>query len=192
MKKDKELARRLNRICGITVFFLLLSFSTTGNAFAFGQSMDEYAVKAAFVLNFARYTQWPEDAFDSPTEPFNLCVLGDKAIKKSFQALDGKKIGSRPLQVRFRCKRKDADKCNILFFSDGVDPATLLETLAAVKGKQVLTIGETKTFINSGGVINLFNREERLYFEINETTARKQQLKLSSRLLKLAIIVGGK
>ncbi len=190
MKKDKELAKRLNRICCFTVFILLLSFSTIGNAF--GKSMEEYAVKAAFVLNFARYTQWPAESFVSPAEPFKLCVLGNKNLESAFQALNGKKIGSRTLHVRFITKAKEADKCNILFISEDTDPAVLLETLEAVKGKPVLTIGETKTFINKGGVINLFNRKERLYFEINGTTARQQQLKLSSRLLKLAIIVGDK
>ena len=79
-----------------------------------------------------------------------------------------------------------------MFISKSIDPAALVDTLAAVKGKQVLTIGETKNFIKSGGVINLFNRNGRLFFEINGATARQQQLKLSSRLLKLAIIVGDK
>lgn len=190
MKKDTELAQRLNRICCSTVFLLLLLFSTIGNAF--DQRMEEYAVKAAFVLNFARYTQWPEDAFVSPTEPFKLCVLGNKTIEEAFQTLNGKEIESRTLDVRFITKAEDAEPCNILFISEGIDSAILLDALAAVKGKPVLTIGESKTFINSGGVINLFNRKGRLYFEINDTTAQKQHLKLSSRLLKLGIIVGDK
>jgi hypothetical protein len=190
MKKNKELTKRLDRISYFTVFLLLLSFSTTGNAF--DRRVEEYTVKAAFVLNFARYTQWPDDCFDSPTEPFKLCVLGNKTIELAFQTLNGKKIGSRTLHVRFLTKAKDANQCHILFLSEDIDRTTLLDTLAAVKDKPVLTIGETKTFINSGGVINLFNRKGRLYFEINKTAARQQQLKLSSRLLKLAIIVGEK
>jgi hypothetical protein len=192
MKKDKELARRLSRICCSTFFLLLFSFCTTGNAFASDRRVEEYAVKAAFVLNFARYTQWSAECFDSPTEPFRLCVLGNKAIEPAFQALNEKKIGSRTLHVRFITMAKDTGQCHILFISEDIDRTTLLETLAAVRDKPVLTIGETKAFINSGGVINLFNRKGRLYFEINKTAARQQRLKLSSRLLKLAIIVGDK
>lgn len=190
MKKIKELAGRFNRICCFNVFMLVLSLSSIGNAF--GQNMEEYAVKAAFVLNFARYTQWPDESFASSTEPFRLCVLGDQTIGLAFQALSGKRIDSRTLHVHFISRAKDAGRCNMIFISEGIDRTTILDTLSTVKERPVLTIGETRNFISNGGMINLFNRNGRLHFEINETTARKQQLKLSSRLLKLAIIVGDK
>jgi hypothetical protein len=190
MKKDKELVRRLKWLCEATVFFLLFSFSARDNAL--GQSTEEYAVKAAFVLNFARYTQWPEDAFGSPVEPFKLCVIGKRSIVSAFQALNGKKIDARTLVVCSMVNAEDLESCHLIFISEGVDRTTLVDTLAAVKGKPVLTIGETKAFTNSGGIINFFSRKGRLHFEINETIAREHHLKLSSRLLKLAIIVGDK
>ncbi|MBM9520387.1 YfiR family protein [Desulforhopalus vacuolatus] len=190
MKKDKELVKRLKRVYGLAVLLMLLSISAIANAVSPG--MDEYAVKAAFVLNFARYTQWPEESFASPAEPFTLCVLGNKTIKSAFQELNGKKINDRTLDVHFMHKSKDVGQCDMMFIGKGVDPVLLLDILAAVKDKPVLTIGETKAFINDGGIINFFSRTGRLHFEINVIIARKNHLKLSSRLLKLAILVGEK
>ncbi|ACN17382.1 conserved hypothetical protein [Desulforapulum autotrophicum HRM2] len=190
MKKDKELVKRLKRIFGFAVLLMFLSISAIGNAVS--QSMEEYAVKAAFVINFARYTQWPDESFAGPTEALKLCVLGNKTIQSAFQALNGKKINDRTLDVHFLDKAEDAGQCDMMFIGKGVDRTILLDTLAAVTGKPVLTIGETRTFINSGGIINFFSRKGRLHFEINEAIARKNHLKLSSRLLKLAIIVGDK
>ena len=191
MKKDKELVKRLKWMWGFAVLLMLLSISSIGNAVS--QSVDEYAVKSAFVLNFARYTQWPEDSFVSPAEPFDLCVLGNnKAIESAFQELDGKMINHRTIDVHFMRKIKDAGQCDMMFIGKGVDSVTLLDTLAAVTNKPVLTIGETKVFIDGGGIINFFSRTGRLHFEINEAAARESHLKLSSRLLKLAILVGDK
>lgn len=190
MKRDKELVKRLKWICGVAVLLMLLSISANGKAVS--QSVDEYAVKAAFVLNFARYTQWPEESFARPADPVKLCVLGNKTIESAFQELNGKKINDRTLEVHFMSKAAGAGQCDMMFIGKGVNSATLLDTLAVVTDKPVLTIGETKAFINDGGIINFFSRKERLHFEINAAIARKNHLKLSSRLLKLAIIVGSK
>ena len=58
-----------------------------------------------------------------------------------------------------------------------------------MKGKAVLTIGEMKNFANDGGGISFIRKNKKLCFEINREAAKQQEVKLSSHLLKLAILV---
>jgi len=191
MEKGKVPARILIlKIVSCFNIFLLLLFFIVENAFA--QSVEEYAVKAAFVLNFARYTQWPDECFTGTTQSLKLGVLGNKTIESAFKTINGKKIGSKTLQVQSILKAEDAGKCHMIFISKDIDHTILLNMVENTRGKAILTIGEITNFIQFGGIINFFSRKGRLHFEINNSLARKQQLKLSSRLLKLAIIVDDK
>jgi len=177
-----------NKKSCISIFFLILFLSTIGTSFA--QNSKEYAVKAAFVLNFARYTQWPNESFSKKSDPLELCVFGDKSLKAEFETINGKKIGSRPLNIRFIGASKDLGQCDLLFVSKEISRIDLQSAFVALKDRPVLTVGESIDFIRHGGIINFLKREGRFQFEISIERAQEQNLKLSSRLLKLAIIVG--
>jgi len=48
---------------------------------ASAQDVTEAALKAAFIYNFAQFTEWPVDALPAARErPFVLCVVGDDAV----------------------------------------------------------------------------------------------------------------
>ena len=155
------------------------------------REVEEYAVKAAFALNFVRFTLWPEDLFDNDTDSYRFCFMGNKNVAKEFAAINGKKNGARNIYVHDLSSGEEYSQCDIVFISRDTDPLVSKQILSKVKGKPVLTIGETREFINQGGVINFFSKDNRLHFEINTRAAEIQGLKLSSRLLKLAVIVDG-
>ncbi len=161
-----------------------------GNANA--EAGDEYALKAAFVLNFAKFTNWPEGSFAND-DTVNLCVLGDHPPESSFQNIEGKIIGNRKIHVRFVQTLEDIAECNILFVAGQRDELALAQLFAAVRNRPVLTIGEMDSFAYHGGVINLVDKDGKLRFEISPANAVQQGgITLSSRLLQLAIIVDGK
>lgn len=152
---------------------------------------EEYAVKAAFVLNFAKLTNWPAAAFADSPEIMNFCFVGDDdLLAMAFQSIDNKQVGERTLRVRSVTTASESRDCEILFVSNGIDRATLLRFLTAVKDLPVLTIGETADFARIGGIINFITQNGRLHFEINPREAERHGLKISSRILQLAIIVG--
>jgi len=157
---------------------------------AHAEAAKENMVKAAFILNFARFTEWPAEALSDTDTTINLCVIGDQGLVSAFQSIDGKKIGKRKLHVRFPEQKKSLEKCHILFIADST-PASA-EIITAVKGRPVLTIGDRTGFAEQDGVINFIIKEGKLRFEINRHNARLQGLTLSSRLLRLAILVGDK
>jgi hypothetical protein len=149
-------------------------------------SMSEYKVKAAFVLNFALLTEWPEQSFSNETAPIKLCVLGDRRLMQAFDSINGKKIGKRSLQVTTTPPHDASPSCHIIFIGKNVSTKIVLRTLTNVSKKPVLTIGEKDTFIDLGGAIHFFMEKSRLRFGVNTTVIEKQNLRLSSRLLKIA------
>src|SRR5262245_65637689 len=64
-----------------------------------GQTPGEYAVKAAFLLNFARYTEWPGAAFSSSTQPLVLCVVGADPFGSALDTVEDKLVRGRPIHI---------------------------------------------------------------------------------------------
>jgi len=157
------------------------------------QTVDEYAVKAAFVLNFSKFVQWPEAAFYDSPKTLDLCVAGGPALEQSFhQTIAGKEVEGKAIRVYRVSDDGPFDGCEMIFIRREINRASLLRIGAEVKNKPILTIGEMSDFTSIGGIINFFNKEDRLYFEINPQRAGQQKLKISSRLLNLAVIVEDK
>ncbi len=174
---------------GLFALALLCSLPTG----VLAQALDEYAVKAAFMLNFARFIQWPEEAFHDSQKTLDLCVAGGRIIEQSFrQTIDGEEVGDKTLHVYLVSDDGPFDGCEMIFIRRDTNRSALLRIGAMVKEKPILTIGEMNGFASIGGIINFFNKEEKLYFEINPDRASQQKLKISSRLLNLAVIVGAK
>ncbi|MDD3815533.1 MAG: YfiR family protein [Desulfocapsaceae bacterium] len=156
----------------------------------FAREGEEYAVKAAFILNFAKVTIWPEKVFiDSPATIDVGLVGDDELLAMAFRSIDGKQVGDRILRVRLMPTAADCRGCEILFVSNAIERATLLRFLTAVKDRPVLLIGETPDFARIGGIINFISKNGRLHFEINPQEAERHRLKISSRILQLASIV---
>lgn len=175
--------------CTALIFPAQLSFGPKDTLAA---AMDEPTVKAAFVLNFARYTQWPEDHFETADEPCELAVFGGTGMEEAFQRIEGKPIGSRPLKIRFTDDPETLEGSHIVYFCRETPLEKRLAALDAVKDGSTLTIGDDMPrFLGSGGLINMFKKNDRLRFEINVERALQVRLKFRSRLLRHAIIVGG-
>jgi hypothetical protein len=148
----------------------------------------EYQVKAAYLYNFAKFVEWPEGSFRDSSSPIKICVLGSDPFGKSLDDLGSKSVGNRKLEIE-RLQQADRTKaCHILFIS-AVEKESPSAILRAVQKKSILTVGETKGFTKAGGIINLVKTGDKVSFEINRDAAERSGLKISSQLLKLAIIV---
>jgi hypothetical protein len=173
-------------------FCLLLSYLLGGmptEVRAQGEDDAEYKVKLAFLFNFAQFIQWPPDAFQDANAPLMVCVAGaDPFHSEIEQELRGRIVGGHPIEIRkFRSNDQPA-VCHIIFIPAG-EKKLAEKLVAAAKGSNTLTVGETKGFADMGGVINLTVEQNRLRFEINLDAAMQTRLKISSKLLALAKIV---
>lgn len=184
---NSRTGREATVLPGVYVLLMLLILLLPASVHA--APRDEYAVKAAFVLNFALLTEWPETAFSSPTSEIALCVVGGSTLPDAFQSIEGKIIGKRALHVIAVETQTAPPDCQIVFYREQVETEDLVRTLTAVRGKPVLTIGEKKSVTRLGGAIHFYTEGGRLKFAINPDAVAKQGLKLSSRLLKIATLI---
>ena len=146
----------------------------------------EYAIKAAFIYNFAKFVEWPAESMNK-SEPFIVCILGENPFGSSLEILQGKKVKGKNIIIKKAKRAEDMSQCHIVFVGSSVQ--NLAEILAHVKRHKALTVGDTAGFARQGGVINFVVKDEMVRFEINLDAATQAGLKISSKLLKLASIV---
>jgi len=155
------------------------------------EGIGEGDVKAAFVLNFIKFVEWPASAFHSPEDPIVLSVLGNDPAAASLASLDGKKVSGRRVVVRKVPGLSALERCHVLFVGAS-EKAALASVLAAVQRWPALTVADFEGFAGRGGTIGFIRRDNRVGFEINEESARKAGLKVSAKLLYLGKIVPGR
>lgn len=154
---------------------------------ASAQSKDE--VMAAFLLNFARYVEWPEDAFDQNDMPVQFCMLSSKEFEGIVaETVSGKTVADRPVLVRWTSDLSKTNGCHVLFIGREFG-GSHSKAVDAVDGLSVFTVADQEGFAEAGGVANFLHADNRIRFEINPTAAKKAGLKISSRLLRLAKVV---
>jgi hypothetical protein len=172
-------------------FSAFVSFACLGLAVTVNVSASlEYELKAAFLLRFANYVEWPSSAFGSDEEPLVFGVFGSDPFGGALEAAaKGKMISGRHVQIRVSSDPNVLRACHIIFF-----PASQMRgygvTVSALSGLSVLTVGEVSGFTDHGGIINFVMQEDHLRFEINQATAVGHHLKVSSRLLQLSVGAG--
>jgi len=149
----------------------------------------EYQVKAAFLLNFARFVQWPSDAFEGDSAPITFCVFRQDPFGSALADItQGKSINNRALLVRHVQNLADLKSCQIVFVSDVADkdlPA-ILDTL---KASSALVVGESDGFAERGGGIQFYLEAEKVRFSVNVDATKRARPNVSSKLLALARIV---
>jgi len=170
---------------------LAFSLGLAGAAVLFAQAKPttEYEIKAAFLYNFAKFIEWPASAFSGPKQPLNVCVFGRDPFGKALEdALLGKSIGDHPVTLGRAKDIGDLTGCQIVFVG-ATDSARLPEILARLRGRGALLVGESEGFAGAGGTIEFVLDQNRVRFAINPNAADRAGLKISSKLLALALIV---
>ena len=148
----------------------------------------EYPVKAAFLLKFGPFVQWPATAFESAASPFVLCIVGDDPFGPALdQASAGQAVGGHPMQVR-RTPRveRGGPACHVLYAA-GSKAQSPAETLAALQGEPVLTVTDDVHDDGSRGVVHFVLHDGRIRFRIDKRAAAQNGLVISSKLLSLAL-----
>jgi hypothetical protein len=164
---------------------MALLCSAGGPDAALAQPPNEYEVKAAFLYNFARFVQWPPQAFASEDDDLALCVLGDDPFRGVLErAVAGKKVQGHEIAVR-HVAHDEARQCHILFASAAGKFRSRV-ALAAVAGSPVLTVGDDRDFANRGGMIAFRLDGNKVRFIVNTDAAAKAGIEISSQLLKVA------
>jgi hypothetical protein len=144
----------------------------------------EYQVKAAYLLNFARFVEWPPSAFAAAEAPLTICILGEDPFQTTLDRLiadetvDGHRLAVRRLQ-----REPVTAGCHVLYVAASEsDQAKLLRGME----REVLTVGEGDSFLRAGGMLAFVMEGRRIRFSINLAAANRSDVKLSSKLLNVA------
>ena len=175
---------------GLALRFVLIA-GLAAAAFAVHPSAQGAAVadvQSALLLNFARYTEWPEARRSGPLV---ACVVADERLADTLTRAAGTQdVNGRPLQVRRLGAGGVVTTCHVLFISKAAeDNAAAL--LAEAGALPVLTVSDRGGFGRNGGIIEIFVDNARMGFAVNVRSAQRSRLNLSSGLLNLAKAVYG-
>ena len=147
-------------------------------------------LKAVFLFNFARFVEWPADAFADRATPFTIGILGDDLVGASLENIvDGESVHGRKLIARRYASIDKVEPCHILFV--GASQSKHLDrVLGKLEKRSVLTVGDGRDFTARRGVIAFETLDQRLKLRINVAAASDARLTISSKLLRQATIVG--
>lgn len=168
---------RLTALMIYTAFMLSIS---VGNAKA--DSLPEYNLKTAYLYNFALLTEWPPLQFETS---FNVCIFGQDNFGPAINAMRGKAIDNRAIQIRHISESQQASQCHLVFIgkAGSVQTGRLMNELA---GLAVLTVTDEVGQSEDGVMIRLYPENQRLIFDINIDVVKRANLTLSTKLLRLA------
>lgn len=144
---------------------------------------EEYSLKAAFTLNFARLTRWPDDS----KELLSFCVMGNNTMQNAFKIVNNEFINDKVSQLKIINRDREITDCQVLMIS-GINHNKLRKIYSSARNHTILTISEVEDITRSGAIINFIKEGDKIRFQINVKYAQQAGLKISSRLLKLAIV----
>jgi hypothetical protein len=152
----------------------------------------EYQLKAAFLLNFARFVEWPEKSFLTTDSPIIIGILGNSPFDTYLEEIiSDEKIKEHPVIVHYYKSTEEIKICHILFINL-TETKLQKQALTYLKGRSILTVSDASQFLKSGGIIKFFTRDNKIKLQINLEATKTSNLVISSRLLKLAEIFNQK
>jgi len=175
----------LTRLRALLALLLVVAFAPLG---ATPPSPNEYALKAVFLYNFCRFIDWPDSSFTSRDEPLVIGIVGPDPFGGLLdEAIAGETYHGRPIRLAHFAGPRQVRPCQLLFVSEA-NAGQVDQILAAVAGWNVVTVGETESFLDRGGMISLVAEQNRVRLRINSAALRTKQLNVSSKLLQVAEI----
>lgn len=178
----------IRTVISIPVIVLLVVSFMSGEAAARDWngrlSFSEYKLRAAYLYNFSKFIRWPESAFRNKESALVIGLLGADAPMEIAELLNSRTIGSRPIQVRQYQTGESIDGCHLLYLQSNRNWKPLLKEL---KSSRVITVGDTPSFADDGGAIQLLTIRKRLRFIINLKAPGFADVDIDSRLLSLAL-----
>lgn len=154
-------------------------------ALSLADNVSEYTIKAAFIYNFARFTEWPDES-----DELKVCIYGEDPFGSSIDILNGKQSNGRTIKVIRTRSIDEVKSCHIAFLNI-IPPVRRLfaRALQDIEGANVLTVSDAEGVIDFGVMIGLKLDNDKVAFDVNHTVAKASNIEISAKLLRLAKVV---
>jgi hypothetical protein len=171
--------------CGacLAVMFCLCAWAAAPESSA---TPSQAEIRAAFVFNFAKFTEWPMQAYTDAGSPLTACFMGADDVWAAFQTLStGKALNGRFLESRAIKSSADMRNCQVLYVDSPRSPV-VIDVLRNARQHYALAIGTSEDFLVCGGMLKLEIENNRMRFDVNVGAMGRTKIKLSSKLMALA------
>lgn len=146
-------------------------------------------MKAAFLFNFTRFVEWPQDVLPPANQPMVIGIVGNDPFGESLDLIiKGETINGHPLAIMRYGAHDEIQGCQILYIGRS-EAGHLTAILARLKGRPILTVSDNERFAYIGGMIGLVMEDGRVRIQINLDRAREAQLAFSAKLLRPALVI---
>ena len=182
-------ARLIRGLPIVPLLFCLVHIVIPRTADGQKNSVDEYKLKSAMLYNLTQFVEWPDSAYPGSHAPIVLCILGqDQFASYLSSAVPTETNNSRPVLIRRLRSEKEFRGCQILYISSS-ERKTAAHIFSTLDGSNTLTVGEMTQFAAHGGMVQFSAEDQHVHFDINLEAMCRAGLKISSKLLALALIV---
>ncbi len=149
----------------------------------------EYQVKAAFLYHFANFVSWPTSTFEATDGQLRICLIGDDPFGQILdRTFANKSVGEHAFDIRRNPPTTDLLHCHMLYVPD-TELSSFSKMRQHLTKGEVLAIGETREFLEQGGMVQFFMKDSKVKFAVNPDAINETKLTVSSKLLRLATIV---
>ena len=161
--------------------------------FAQTQSVNEYQIKAAYIFNFINFVTWPSDSFSKANSPFVIGILGDNPFDSSLKEIISEEfVNEHPIIIQQYDNLEDIRTCHILFVNQTETKKLKTADITSLRKRSILTVSDAANFNLKGGIVKFFNKNNKIYLQINNEAAKAADLVISSKLLNLSEIFSQK
>jgi len=183
------LTRFLHLMPHLLGFVLAIGMTAGLNTAFAAPATSEEAVTVAFLYNFLKYAEWPEGAVT--TGELTICVTDSTPLGQELDAIAGRPAQNKSVRIKRIELSESPRECHLLFIPREEKPIRIREWLKKTENMPILVVGNISDFLDMGGMIVLTD-DERLRFAVNLAPVRRVGLKLSSKMLAVALEVRGK
>lgn len=188
--------------CHIVLCVACLTLASLSSAASKEERLEK--IKAGYLVNFIRFAQWPDESFESASSPVVVTLVGDSPFSDfTIRGLEKTAIGQRSLELR-QIPLEEVDQVPIdveklrleladvhVVFMSGLNPAHAEELVREILPKHTLSIGDHEMFARIGVMLALSTDDNKVVFYANSDAIKLSEVKLSSKLLRLARKVKG-
>ncbi|MEJ1965279.1 MAG: YfiR family protein [Gammaproteobacteria bacterium] len=172
----------LSAAIGLVAYSAFASLPVTVSNSHAREGLRKDALRAGYLFNFMKFVDWPPTR---PLDSFTVCFVGESGVYDELAAvLPDKRLGARRLEARRVSAEQTLSPCEVLF----IDAGELAAVASSIGARPIalLTVSDAPDFLESGGIIELFDEGNRLRFRVSLENARRANLHISSSLLQLA------
>ena len=143
-------------------------------------------IHSMMVYNFMKYVNWPPT---STSGDFVIGVVGEAKVHETLTKYYGTKSkGTQKIVIKAFKSAEDVTDCHVLYIGK-TKSGSLADVLAKISGKSTLVITDKSGLGKKGSGINFKTVNGKLKFELNQAAISKANLKVSSQLSGMAILI---